>query len=368
MYDNLDSILSKYEEISISLSDPDIIMDQNIYKKLMKEYTNISPLVAKIKERGGLLGELSDAQSMLADKPDRELRDFLSDEISSVREKLNNVENDLKILLLPKDPNDDKSVVIEIRAGAGGEEAALFAGVLYRMYGMYAEQKGWRYELIDANATGIGGFKEIVFTIEAEGAYSRFKFESGVHRVQRVPTTESQGRIHTSTVTVAVLAEADEVDVEINPADLEIDTFRASGAGGQHINKTDSAIRITHKPSGIVVTCQDQRSQHKNRDRAMAVLRSRLFDIALDEQESGVAQARREQVGRGNRNERIRTYNYHQGRVTDHRINLTLYKINEILNGDIDEIIDALITSSQARRLGEYAAEVGAVDDSSQAI
>ncbi|MCL2058793.1 MAG: peptide chain release factor 1 [Oscillospiraceae bacterium] len=359
-YENFDAILNKYDELSAGLSDPGTIADQDAYRRLMKEFSSISPLAAKVKERGRLLGDLADAQSMLGDKPDRELRDFLTEEIAAVREKLSAVDGELKIMLLPKDPNDEKSVIIEIRAGAGGEEAALFAGVLYRMYGMYAEQRGWRHELVDANATGIGGFKEIVFSIEADGAYSRFKFESGVHRVQRVPATESSGRIHTSTVTVAVLAEADEVDVDINPSDLEIDTFRASGAGGQHINKTDSAIRITHKPSGIVVTCQDQRSQHKNRDRAMAVLRSKLFDIAIMEQESGLAQERREQVGRGNRNERIRTYNYHQGRVTDHRINLTLYKIDEILNGDLDEVIDNLVTAEQARRLGEYSGEGGA--------
>jgi len=357
MYEHLSDIIDKYEGISASLSRPDALEDQDLYRKLTKEYTSMGPLVEKIRERGRLVDDLSEAQSMLADKPDRELREFLTEESELLREKLEIAEQELKVLLLPKDPNDEKSVVIEIRAGAGGEEAALFAGVLYRMYGMYAEQRGWRTELIDANETGIGGFKEIIFTIEAEGAYSRFKFESGVHRVQRVPATESSGRIHTSTVTVAVLAEADEVDVDILQSDLEIDTFRASGAGGQHINKTDSAIRITHKPTGIVVTCQDQRSQHKNRDRAMAVLRSRLYDIALTEQESGLAQERREQVGRGNRNERIRTYNYPQGRVTDHRINLTLYKINGILNGDIDEIIDNLITSDQARKIGAFASE-----------
>ena len=354
MFDNLDAILTKYDDISASLSNPGIIGDQDAYRKLMKEFSNISPLADKIRERAGLLGDLADAQAMLDDRPDRELREFLAEESDSLKAKLEAVEQELKVMLLPKDPNDDRNVVIEIRAGAGGEEAALFAGVLYRMYGMYAEQKGWRLEIVDANETEIGGYKEIVFTIEADGAYSRLKFESGVHRVQRVPATESSGRIHTSTVTVAVLAEAGEVDVDINPNDLEVDTFRASGAGGQHINKTDSAIRITHKPTGIVVTCQDQRSQHKNRDRAMAVLRSRLYDIALTEQASDLAQTRKEQVGTGSRNERIRTYNYPQGRVTDHRINLTLYRINEILNGDLDELIDSLITFDQAEKLGAY--------------
>ena len=351
MFENLTAIVDKYEEISARLSDPETLSDQDAYRGLMKEFTNISPLVEKIRAREKLLGDLSEAQAMLDDKPDRELRDFLNEEVLDIKEKTGALEQEIMILLLPKDPNDEKDVIIEIRAGAGGEEAALFAGVLYRMYGMYAEQKGWKPELIDANETEIGGFKEIIFSIEAAGAYSRFKYESGVHRVQRVPATESSGRIHTSTVTVAVLAEADEVDVQINPADLEIDTFRASGAGGQHINKTDSAIRITHAPSGIVVTCQDQRSQHKNRDRAMAVLRSKLYDIALTDQKSGVAQARKEQVGAGNRNERIRTYNYPQGRVTDHRINLTLYRIEAILNGDLDELIDSLMTSDQARKI-----------------
>jgi len=355
MYENLDAIVHKYDELSMSLSDPGTIADQDVYRRLMKEFTGISPLVEKIRRRNKLLADISEARSMLEDKPDKEMKEFLTDEIDGLKDELFVTDSELRIMLLPKDPNDEKNVVIEIRAGAGGEEAALFAGVLYRMYCMYAEQRGWSHELIDANATEIGGFKEIVFGIEADGAYSRFKFESGVHRVQRVPSTESSGRIHTSTVTVAVLAEADEVDVDINPADLEIDTFRASGAGGQHINKTDSAIRITHKPSGIVVTCQDQRSQHKNRDRAMAVLRSKLYDLALYEKESGVAQARREQVGTGARNERIRTYNYPQGRVTDHRINLTLYRIDEILNGDIDEIIDNLITTDQARKLSAVA-------------
>jgi len=355
MFEHLDDILIKYEDLSANLSNPETISDQDVYRRLMKEITKMAPLVEKIRERGKMLGDLADAQAMLEDKPDKELREFLTDEAAAVREALGEVEQELKIMLLPKDQNDEKSVIVEIRAGAGGEEAALFAGVLFRMYGMYAEQKGWKYELVDANETGIGGYKEVVFAIDAEGAYSRLKFESGVHRVQRVPATESSGRIHTSTVTVAVLAEADEVDVDILQSDLEVDTFRASGAGGQHINKTDSAIRITHKPSGIVVTCQDQRSQHKNRDRAMAVLRSKLYDMAMNEQETGLAQERREQVGKGNRNERIRTYNYPQGRVTDHRINLTLYRINAILDGDLEELIDSLITSDQAQKLSLYA-------------
>jgi peptide chain release factor 1 len=363
MFDHLDAIENKYDEISLKLSSPDALADQETYRKLMKEFSGMEPLVTKIRERRSVLDELADVDALLSEKPDREFREFLQGEVVSLKERLAAVERELRILLLPKDPNDEKSVIIEIRAGAGGEEAALFAGVLYRMYGMYAERRGWRPELVDANATEIGGFKEVVFTIEAAGAYSRFKFESGVHRVQRVPATESSGRIHTSTVTVAVLAEADDVDVQINPNDLEIDTYRASGAGGQHINKTDSAIRITHKPSGIVVTCQDQRSQYKNKDRAMAVLRSKLYDLAVSSQESDVAQARREQVGTGNRNERIRTYNYPQGRVTDHRIGLTLYKIEDVLNGDLDEVLDALITSDHSKKLGTFEGGYEGEDD-----
>ena len=355
MNEKQSAIVNRYGEISQKLSDPDVISNQGEYRKLMKEFSDIEPVAMAINLCEKLKRDIRDAQDMLddkVDKPDKEMRELLLEEIQGARAKLEVAEGELRVLLLPKDPNDDRSVIIEIRAGAGGDEAALFAGVLYRMYCMYAEGRGWRPELVDANETEIGGFKEVVFSIEANGAYSRFKFESGVHRVQRVPTTESSGRIHTSTVTVAVLPEMDDVDIEINPNDLEIDTFRASGAGGQHVNKTDSAIRITHRPSGIVVTCQDQRSQHKNKDKAMAVLRTRLYDIAVSSQESEVAQSRKSQVGTGSRNERIRTYNYPQGRVTDHRIGLTLYRIDGILNGDIDEVIDALITTDQAEKLG----------------
>jgi peptide chain release factor 1 len=348
---NLDAIENKHDEISQKLSDPAVVADQGEYRRLMKEYSSISPLVAKIREARRLQADAGDAEALLAEKPDAEMREYLQAELASLGEALERARHEIKVMLLPRDPNDERSVIVEIRAGVGGEEAALFAGVLYRMYAMYAEKRGWKPELVDQNQTEIGGFKEVVFEVDAEGAYSRFKFESGVHRVQRVPATESSGRIHTSTVTVAVLPEVDAVDVEINPNDLEIDTFRASGAGGQHINKTDSAIRITHKPTGIVVTCQDRRSQYKNKDRAMSILRAKLYEMAASEQAEGVAQARREQVGAGFRNERIRTYNYPQGRVTDHRIGLTLYKIDEVLDGGLDEIIDALTVHDQSERL-----------------
>ena len=280
-----------------------------------------------------------------------DFRDMVREEFETATAQLEKCAEELKILLLPGDPNDDKNVIVEIRGGAGGEEASLFAGVLYRMYSMYAESKGWRTEIISSNPTELGGFKEVSFMIEGEGAYSRLKFESGVHRVQRVPETESQGRIQTSTATVAVLPEAEDVDIEINPADLQIDTFRSSGAGGQHINKTESAIRITHLPTGVVVECQDERSQYKNKDKAMKVLRSRLLEAEREKQQSAIAGERKSQVGTGDRSERIRTYNFPQGRVSDHRINLTLYKIDSIVNGNLDEIIDALITADTAEKM-----------------
>ncbi|HHW47026.1 MAG TPA: peptide chain release factor 1 [Clostridiaceae bacterium] len=352
MFDRLEVAENRYEEISQKLSDPNIISDQNEYRKLTKEYSELEEIVNKYREYKKVLKDISDAKEMLNEKLDRDFREMVEAELEESKAKLENIEKELKILLLPKDPNDEKNVIVEIRGGAGGEEAALFASDLFRMYSMYAEKKHWKMELLDSNPTEIGGFKEVVFLIEGKGAYSRLKFESGVHRVQRVPETESSGRIHTSTVTVAVLPEVEDVEVEINPADLEIDTFRASGAGGQHVNKTDSAIRITHKPTGIVVTCQDERSQHKNKEKAMKILRSKLYEMAQKQQESEVAQARKSQVGTGDRSERIRTYNFPQRRVTDHRIGLTLYKIEEIMNGEIDEIIDALITADQAEKLG----------------
>jgi peptide chain release factor 1 len=351
MFDKLLGAENRYEEINMKLSDPSVIGNQEEYRKLMREHSELGVIVAKYREYRKVNNDIAEAKELQNDKLDKDFREMVELELKEAEERLQNIRKDLKILLLPKDPNDDRSVIVEIRGGAGGEEAALFAGTLFRMYTRYAERNHWKTEILDANPTEIGGFKEVVFSIEAKGAYSRLKFESGVHRVQRVPSTESSGRIHTSTVTVAVLAEVEEVDVDINPNDLHIDTYRASGAGGQHINKTDSAIRITHAPSGIVVTCQDQRSQHKNKDKAMKVLRSKLYEIAQEQQASEVAQARKSQVGTGDRSERIRTYNFPQGRVTDHRIGLTLYKMDEIVDGDLEDIIDALVTTEQSERL-----------------
>jgi peptide chain release factor 1 len=351
MFDKLEAAENRYEEISLKLSDPSILADQDEYRKLMKEHSDLEEIVLKYREYKALNKDISEAKELLEDKLDKEFRDLVEAELDEAREKLEQVKQELKILLLPKDPNDERSVIVEIRGGAGGEEAALFAASLFRMYSRYAERKRWKTEILDSNPTEIGGFKEIVFAIEARGAYSRLKYESGVHRVQRVPTTEASGRIHTSTVTVAVLPEVEEVDVDINPADLQIDTYRAGGAGGQHVNKTESAIRITHIPSGIVVTCQDERSQHKNKDKAMKILRSKLYEMAQEQQETEVARARKNQVGTGDRSERIRTYNFPQGRVTDHRIGLTLYKIDQIIDGDLDDIIDSLITASQSEKL-----------------
>lgn len=352
MLDRLEVIENRFEELNMRLADPTIVSDQEMYLKLMKEHTELSDVVEKYREYKSYVKAYEDAKLMLEEKPDKELLEMIELEMDEARKGMEKAEKELKILLMPKDPNDDKNVIVEIRGGAGGDEAALFAAVLYRMYAHYAESKGWTVNVIDSNPTEIGGFKEIVFEIEGKGAYSRLKFESGVHRVQRVPATESSGRIHTSTATVAVLPEVDDVpEVEINPNDIEVDTFRASGAGGQHINKTSSAIRITHLPTGIVVTCQDQRSQHKNRDKAMKVLKARLYEMAMQKHNSELAENRKSQVGTGDRSERIRTYNYPQRRVTDHRIGFTLYQIDDFVNGDMDELIDALITTDQAEKL-----------------
>ena len=329
------------------------------YTALMKELKHLTPVVEKFREYKKVLKSLEDCREMLEDSDlDGDLAAMAKEELEESKKQEEKISEELKILLLPRDENDDKNVIIEIRGGAGGEESALFAGVLFRMYSMYAETKGYKTEIMNANETGLGGYKEISFSIEGDGAYSRFKFESGVHRVQRVPETESQGRIHTSTVTVAVLPEAEEVDFELNEKDLQIDTFRSSGAGGQHINKTSSAIRITHIPTGTVVECQDERSQHKNKEKALKVLRSRLYDAEKAKHDAEIAGERRAQVGTGDRSERIRTYNYPQGRVTDHRIGLTLYKLEQILNGDLDELIDALITADTAEKLKAGAEEI----------
>ena len=352
MLDKLNSIEEKYEHLNSQLCEPGIMSDMELYTKIMRELKNITPVAEKYREYKTAEKNIEEARSLLNENGiDKDLREMAQDEYEASRELLEKIQGELKLLLLPRDKNDDKNVIVEIRGGAGGDEAALFAGVLFRMYSMYAETKGWKPEIINANETELNGFKEISFMIEGEGAYSRFKFESGVHRVQRVPETESQGRIHTSTVTVAVLPEAQDVEFEINPADLKIDTYCSSGAGGQKVNKTSSAIRITHLPTGVVVECQDERSQYKNKDKALKVLRSRLLEAEREKQDSAIAGERRAQVGTGDRSERIRTYNYPQGRVSDHRIGLTLYRIEAILNGDLDELIDALITADTAEKL-----------------
>ena len=352
MFDKLEVFKKRNDEINEMLYNPNIVSDQEKYKALMKEQKNLLPIVEKYDEYKKAKNNAEEARQLLNDGGlDKDFKEMVEVELEESREAVERISEELKILLLPKDPNDDRNVIVEIRGGAGGEEAALFSGVLFRMYSMYAESKGWKTEVLNANETELGGYKEISFMISGEGAYSRLKYESGVHRVQRVPETEAQGRIHTSTVTVAVLPEAEDVEIEINPADLQIDTFRASGAGGQHINKTESAIRITHLPTGVVVECQDERSQYKNKDKAMKVLKSRLLEAKMQEQTDAMAQERKTQVGTGDRSERIRTYNYPQGRLTDHRIGLTLYRLEDLLNGDIDEVIDSLITADRAAKL-----------------
>ena len=345
MFDKLKAVEQRFEEIGHLLSDPAVISDNEQFKKLMKEHKDLTPIVDKFREYSAAKNAEAEAKELLdAGGLDKDFKELVEEEYLEAKANIETFSEELKILLLPKDPNDDRNVIVEIRGGAGGEEAALFAGVLMRMYTMYAESRRWKVEIINANETELGGYKEVSFMIEGEGAYSRFKYESGVHRVQRVPETETSGRIHTSTVTVAVLAEAEDVEIDINPADLQIDTFRSSGAGGQHINKTESAIRITHMPTGLVVECQDERSQFKNKDKAMKVLRSRLYEMEQAKQNEAIASDRKAQVGTGDRSERIRTYNYPQGRVTDHRIGLTLYKLDQIVNGDLDEVVEALIT------------------------
>ncbi|HMM20808.1 MAG TPA: peptide chain release factor 1 [Selenomonadales bacterium] len=351
MLDKLQAIEDKYVELENLISDPAVMANMGEWQKHTKAHSKLSGLVDKFREYKAVRQGTDDARDLLKEKLDEDFRAMAEAELAELREKGAALEEELRILLLPRDPNDDKNVIIEIRGGAGGDEAALFAGDLFRMYTRYAENQGWKTEVLDANPTDLGGFKEVVFVVEGDGAYSRLKYESGVHRVQRVPATEASGRIHTSTVTVAVLPEAEEVDVDINPGELRIDTYCASGAGGQHVNKTESAVRITHLPTGVVVQCQDEKSQLKNRDKAMRVLRAKLLELAEESQRAEVAEARKSQVGTGDRSERIRTYNFPQGRVTDHRIGLTLHKLDFILNGDLDEMIQALTTADQSERL-----------------
>ncbi len=352
MFEKLSFIEQRFSELETKISDPEVIADQELWRKLCKEHSDIKPIVEKYREYKALSENIDEAKEMLSSgELDKEEKNMLEAEIDESREGIDRVGEELKILLLPKDPNDDKNVIVEIRGGAGGDEAALFASDLLRMYSMYAETKRWKTEMLSASPTDIGGYKEVSFAINGSGAYSRLKFESGVHRVQRIPTTESGGRIHTSTVTVAVLPEVEDVEVEINPNDLRIDVFRAGGPGGQCVNTTDSAVRITHIPTGVVVSCQDEKSQHKNKDKAMKILRSRVYDIFLQQQNDEISAQRKSQVGTGDRSERIRTYNYPQGRVTDHRIGLTLHRLDAVLNGDLDEIIDALITTDQSEKL-----------------
>ena len=352
MLNKLASVEERFEEICEKLYDPAVIADLEQYSALLKEHKNLEPVITKYREYKAADDTLKESRAMLDEGGlDKDFREMVQEEYELAKENTATLYEELKILLLPKDPNDDRNVIVEIRGGAGGEESALFAGVLCRMYSMYAEARRWKTEVLSSNPTELGGFKEVSFMISGEGAYSRFKFESGVHRVQRVPETETQGRIHTSTATVAVLPEAQDVDVQINPSDLQIDTFRASGAGGQHVNKTESAIRIIHIPTGTIVECQDERSQHKNKDKAMKILRSKILEAEREKQMSSIADERKSQVGTGDRSERIRTYNYPQGRISDHRIGLTIYKLEQFLNGDLDEVIDALITYDTAQKL-----------------
>ncbi len=348
MFQKLDDVEKRYEELNKLISDPEMISKQDEWRKLMKEHSSIEDVVMKYREYKKVANDLEEAKEMLND-PD--LKELAEADMHEAKEKLPKIEEELKILLIPKDPNDDNNVICEIRAGAGGEEAALFAGTLFRMYSMYAERKHFKIDIMYENATELGGYKEISFMITGKGAYSRFKFESGVHRVQRVPDTESSGRIHTSTVTVAVLPEVEDVEVEINPADIKMEVFRASGAGGQHVNKTSSAVRLIHEPTGLVAECQTERSQLQNREYAMKMLRSRLYQIEKDKQDKELANARKSQVGSGDRSEKIRTYNYPQGRITDHRIGLSIFQFENFLNGDLDEMIDNLIATDQAEKL-----------------
>ncbi len=351
MLKKLEVLEDTYRDLSEKIGDPEIINDQKTWQKYVKEHSDLEPIIMKYREYKEVLNNINESKEILQEESDEDLRELAKMELSENEEKVEPIESEIKVLLLPKDPNDDKSVIVEVRGGAGGDEAALFAGNLFRMYTRYAERSGWKMELLSANETGVGGYKEVSFMIKGKGAYSRLKYESGVHRVQRIPTTESGGRIHTSTATVAVLPEVEDVEVDINPNDIRVDVFRSSGNGGQSVNTTDSAVRVTHIPTGEVVSCQDGKSQLKNKEQALKILKARLYDKALAEQNKDIAAERKSQVGTGDRSERIRTYNFPQGRISDHRINLTLYKLDSFLDGDIDEMIDALITVDQTEKM-----------------
>lgn len=351
MFDRLEGLVARYEDISHMISDAEVIAQQDKWRKLMKEHADLTPIIEKYKLYKATKENIEDSLMILEEESDEEMREMAKEELAESKDNLEVIEQDLRLLLIPKDPNDEKNVFVEIRGGAGGDEAALFSAELYRMYAHYADSRRWKTEIVSLNENGIGGFKEVIFMVNGNGAYSRLKYESGVHRVQRIPATESGGRIHTSTVTVAVMPEVEDVEVELDMNEIRIDVFRSSGNGGQSVNTTDSAVRITHIPTGIVVSCQDGKSQLKNKDKALKVLRSRLYEIELDKQQSEQAEHRKSQVGTGDRSEKIRTYNFPQGRVTDHRIKLTLHKLDAILNGDIDEVVDSLTTADQAESL-----------------
>jgi len=351
MFNKLKELEIKFEDLSLKISDPEVISRQSEWRELMKEQSALTPVIEKFREFNVVTEAVAEGRMLLEETNDDEFKQLVKEEFQENKERLEEIKNELKILLLPKDPNDEKNVIVEIRGGAGGDEAALFANDLFRMYYRYAERRRWKTEVMSANENDLGGFKEIIFSINGGGAYSRLKFESGVHRVQRIPVTESNGRIHTSTVTVAVMPEAEELDVELDLNEVRIDVFRSSGNGGQSVNTTDSAVRVTHLPTGIVISCQDEKSQLKNKDKALKILRAKLYDLETEKRQAAERETRRSQVGTGNRNERIRTYNFPQGRVTDHRINLTLYRLDSFLDGDIVEITDALITTNQAELL-----------------